>query len=56
MVSAYRVVGRPGHVGIYIGDGWFVHASESSTGVITESLEVYSRTNRFTNFINVVGD
>lgn len=50
------IVGRPGHVGIYIGDGWFVHASESSTGVITESLEVYSRTNRFTNFINVVGD
>ena len=50
------IVGRPGHVGIYIGDGWFVHASESSTGVITESLEIYSRTNRFTNFINVVGD
>lgn len=50
------IVGRPGHVGIYIGDGWFVHASESSTGVITESLEIYNRYNHFTNFINVVGD
>ena len=50
------IVGRPGHVGIYIGDGWFVHASESNTGVVTESLEVYGRSNRFTNYINVVGD
>ena len=50
------IVGRPGHVGIYIGDGWFVHASESSTGVITESLAIYNRTNHFSNYINVVGD
>ena len=50
------IVGRPGHVGIYIGDGWFVHASESNTGVVTESMEVYNRSNRFTNYINVVGD
>lgn len=50
------IVGRPGHVGIYIGDGYFVHASESSTGVITESIPVYERNNHFTNFVNVVGD
>ncbi len=50
------IVGRPGHVGIYIGDGWFVHASESSTGVITESLAIYNRTNHFSNYINIVGD
>ncbi len=50
------IVGRPGHVGIYIGDGYFVHASESSTGVITESIAVYERNNHFTNYVNVVGD
>lgn len=30
-----------GHVGIYIGDGMFVHASNSTTGVIITPLDGY---------------
>ena len=50
------IVGRSGHVGIYIGDDKFVHASETVTGVISDTIAMYSRTNSFTNYINVVGD
>ncbi len=50
------IVGRSGHVGIYIGDGYFVHAAETSTGVVTESLEVYNASSRFSSYVNVVGD
>lgn len=50
------ILGRPGHVGIYIGDGKFVHASETATGVISDTIEMYSRVHTFTNYINPVGD
>ncbi len=50
------IVGRSGHVGIYIGDGLFVHAAETSTGVVTESLEAYNSSSRFSHYVNVVGD
>ena len=50
------IVGRPGHVGIYIGNGYFIHASESSTGVVVESVAVYNKASAFTNYVNVVGD
>ena len=50
------IVGRPGHVGIYIGGGNFVHAAESSTGVITDSVEVYNRGSAFSSYVNVIGD
>ena len=48
------IVGKPGHVGIYVGDGWFVHSSETSTGVVTEYVDNYNARNPFTNFVNVV--
>lgn len=47
---------RAGHCGIYIGNGIFVHASDSSVGVVAEYLSVYNLSNKFTNFVNVVGD
>lgn len=50
------IVGRPGHVGIYIGNGYFIHASESNTGVIVESVAVYNKSSAFTSYVNVVGD
>ena len=50
------ITGRPGHVGIYIGGGYFVHAAESSTGVITDSLDIYNRSAEFTSYRNVIGD
>lgn len=50
------IVGRTGHVGIYIGNGYFVHASENSTGVIVESVAVYNKSSAFTNYVSVVGD
>ncbi len=50
------IVGRSGHVGIYIGDGCFIHAAESSTGVITDSIAIYNRSSKFNSYRNVVGD
>lgn len=50
------IVGRPGHVGVYIGNDKFVHASETSTGVISDTIAMYSRVHSFTNYINVIGD
>ena len=50
------IVGRPGHVGIYIGNGYFIHSSETSTGVIVESVAVYNKYNTFTCYRNVAGD
>ena len=50
------ICGRNGHVGIYIGNDVFIHASESSVGVVAEYLSSYNAINRFTSYINVVGD
>lgn len=50
------ICGRNGHVGIYIGNDVFIHASESSVGVVAEYLSSYNAINRFTAYINVVGD
>lgn len=50
------ILARAGHCGIYIGNGIFVHASDSSVGVVAEYLSVYNLSNKFTNYINVVGD
>lgn len=50
------ICGRNGHVGIYIGNDVFIHASESSVGVVAEYLSSYNAINRFTTYINVVGD
>lgn len=50
------ILGRPGHVGIYIADGIFVHASENSTGVVSEYLSNYNNAIGFSNYINAVGD
>lgn len=47
---------RSGHCGVYIGNGIFIHASDSSVGVVAEYLSVYNLTNKFTNYFNVVGD
>ena len=47
---------RAGHCGIYIGNGIFVHASDSSVGVVAEYLSVYNLSNKFTNYVNVAGD
>ena len=50
------VLARAGHCGVYVGDGIFIHASDSGIGVVAEDLSVYNRTNKFTNFVNVAGD
>lgn len=50
------IVGRSGHVGIYIGDGYFVHASEENTGVKVDTVWEYNQVTPFTNYRNVVGD
>ena len=50
------ICGRNGHVGIYIGNDVFIHASESSVGVVAEYLSSYNAINRFTTYINVAGD
>ncbi len=50
------ILAREGHVGVYIGDGIFVHASETSTGVVSEYVDLYNEYQTFTNYINVVGD
>lgn len=51
------IVGRPGHVGIYIGNGYFVHAAETTVGVIADSIAVYNSSSAsFTAYRNVVGD
>lgn len=50
------IVGRSGHVGVYIGNGIFIHSSETITGVIAEYVDVYNSVVGFTNYINAVGD
>lgn len=50
------IVGRSGHVGIYIGDGYFVHSSEADSGVKVDLVWQYNRSSPFTNYRNVVGD
>lgn len=50
------IAGRPGHVAIYVGDGWFVHSSDTSSGVVSEFMGNYNAINPFTNYVNVVGD
>lgn len=46
------IVWKPGHVGIFLGDGMYIHAEGTGTGVIIGSFpsEMYS------GFINAVGD
>lgn len=48
------IIGRTGHVGIYVGGGRFVHASETNAGVVMESLDVYNATHEITNYRSVV--
>lgn len=51
------IVGRPGHVGIYIGNGCFVHAAETASGVIADSVAIYNSSSAaFSAYRNVVGD
>ena len=45
--SDYRTYKGIGHVGIYIGDNKFVHASTEKTGVITSSLTSGSYVKRY---------
>ena len=47
---------RNGHAGIYIGNDVFIHASEAAVGVVAEYLSSYNAINKFTTYINVVGD
>lgn len=46
--------GYIGHVGIYIGDGNFIHASNSTTGVITTNLDSTSYSNRLAECRRIV--
>jgi len=50
------ITARSGHVGIYVGQGMFVHACDDSTGVVSDYLENYNRRSPFTNYINILGD
>jgi cell wall-associated NlpC family hydrolase len=37
-VILFRVKGHPQHVGVYVGDGYFVHADEGAGGVVMTGL------------------
>ena len=50
------VLARYGHCGIYIGNGIFVHSSDSTIGVVADYLSVYNTVSGFTSYINVIGD
>lgn len=50
------IVGRDGHVGIYIGNGYFVHSQDETTGVKVDLVWEYNKSNPFTNYRNVIGD
>lgn len=36
-VILFRIFGRPCHVGVVVGDGYFIHAWNQATGVILEN-------------------
>lgn len=36
------IVGTPGHVGIYIGNGIFIHAQDRASGVVTDYIDYYN--------------
>lgn len=46
------IVWKPGHVGIYVGNGEYIHSENSGTGVIMGKLP----RERYSGFINVIGD
>lgn len=48
------ITGRGGHVGIYIGNGLFIHALNENEGVLIDSLSHYNTLNHFDHYINVV--
>lgn len=50
------IVGRPGHVGIYIGDDQFIHAADASRGVVISSVSNYNLHVGFTHYVNIYGD
>lgn len=50
------IVGRSGHVGIYIGDGYFIHSAERASGVKVDLLWEYNKYSPVTNYRNVLGD
>ena len=49
------IVGKGGHVGVYIGNGLFAHALDSENGVVVDYLSHYNTLNHFDHYINVVG-
>ena len=53
-LTAGDIVGTNGHVGVYIGNGCFIHAQDRGSGVVTDYLDIYnSKSYRpFTVYIN----
>ena len=50
------IVGRAGHVGIYIGNDQFIHSQDVGSGVIISSLSNYNLHVGFSNYVNILGD
>lgn len=50
------IVGRSGHVGIYIGRDQFIHSQDVGSGVVISSLSNYNMHVGFTNYVNIIGD
>lgn len=50
------ILATPGHVGVYVGNGIFIHAQDRLTGVTTDYIDVYNAYSYrpFSLYINVI--
>lgn len=55
-LKAGDILAAPGHVGLYLGNGCFIHAQDHSNGVVTDYLDVYNALSyrKFRYYINIL--